>query len=395
MLSMSLLFCAVGIGYLFPFSALTQPVDYWEDLFPGSDIEFLITAVYMYSNLTCLSMLVFLRPSKPSGFRSRILFGFVGQLVVLAVVPSLTTFLHLSELSNRIIVLGGTALVAIATAFLDSALIALVSTYPAGTQQYFQLGVGVSTLIGSLYRDLTKAVFPVGAVVESSLLYFYVGALTIVLCILAFLQVPIFDSSEATEPLLNIDLGRDSSPESLEKIEFGNSSTKWTVLRKVIITELTVSLVFTCSLALWPPLVTQIPWQKQIPLADPSWWPLLLLTCFSVFDCLGRVLSGYKFGLTRHTLVFAVIARFIFFPIFILIALDKAPFLSYDGLVIVFVAILGFTNGHFATAAILFVNDCVEEHELPQAGSFTSFFLNLGLVLGASIGLILGGIVVK
>ena len=29
---------AIGIGYLFPFSALTQPVDYWNYLFPGYNL---------------------------------------------------------------------------------------------------------------------------------------------------------------------------------------------------------------------------------------------------------------------------------------------------------------------------------------------------------------------
>jgi len=31
----SLYLIAFGVGYLFPFSALTQPVDYWNYLFPG------------------------------------------------------------------------------------------------------------------------------------------------------------------------------------------------------------------------------------------------------------------------------------------------------------------------------------------------------------------------
>ena len=39
------MFIVVGIGYLFPYSALTQPVDYWELMFPNYDIEFTISAV--------------------------------------------------------------------------------------------------------------------------------------------------------------------------------------------------------------------------------------------------------------------------------------------------------------------------------------------------------------
>ena len=69
------LFAVVGIGYLFPFSALTQPVDYWNLLFPDFNIEFPLTTLYMWSNLIMLAMLVFLggRPN----FTRRIVGGFV------------------------------------------------------------------------------------------------------------------------------------------------------------------------------------------------------------------------------------------------------------------------------------------------------------------------------
>jgi equilibrative nucleoside transporter 1/2/3 len=50
----SYMIVSLGIGYLFPFSALTQPVDYWQTLFPQWNIEFPITAVFMWSNLLVL-----------------------------------------------------------------------------------------------------------------------------------------------------------------------------------------------------------------------------------------------------------------------------------------------------------------------------------------------------
>lgn len=109
--------------------------------------------------------------------------GFVGQFVVLCLVPS-GYFLGLDESSNVVLVLGGTALAAIATAFLDSRVIALSAHYPQRVQEFFQVGVGLSTLIGSLYRDATK--LTIKSTVQSSLIYFYSGALTIVLCCLSY-----------------------------------------------------------------------------------------------------------------------------------------------------------------------------------------------------------------
>ena len=44
----------VGIGYLFAFSALTQPVDYWHHLFPQFNVEFAISTLYVWINLIML-----------------------------------------------------------------------------------------------------------------------------------------------------------------------------------------------------------------------------------------------------------------------------------------------------------------------------------------------------
>ena len=41
----SLCLTAIGIGYLFPFSALTQPVDYWNYLFPGENMGAFVLVV--------------------------------------------------------------------------------------------------------------------------------------------------------------------------------------------------------------------------------------------------------------------------------------------------------------------------------------------------------------
>ena len=100
------LFASIGVGYLFPFSAMTQPVDYWNLLFPDFDILFPITAVYMWINLIALGILVFVLKEKPSPkmYAFRICGGFIGQFVALTIVPS-SYFLGLSEYYNCVIVI--------------------------------------------------------------------------------------------------------------------------------------------------------------------------------------------------------------------------------------------------------------------------------------------------
>jgi len=92
------LFAAIGVGYLFPFSALTQPVDYWHYLFPDYNIEFPLATVYMWTVFTFLGFLVFF-VGEPS-YNHRMLGGFAGQFLVLFLVPT-SYFLHLEEVSTN------------------------------------------------------------------------------------------------------------------------------------------------------------------------------------------------------------------------------------------------------------------------------------------------------
>ncbi|KAG6618665.1 Equilibrative Nucleoside Transporter (ENT) Family [Phytophthora cinnamomi] len=393
------LFALVGVGYLFPFSALTQPVDYWHLLFPDFNIEFALTSTFMYTNLAFLAVIVLLCGGKP-WYSGRIVGGFLGQLLVLAFVPT-SYFLLTSEHANAVAVLGGTAVASIATAFIDSSTIALVSQYPQRVQESFQLGVGLSTLIGSLYRDLTKLVFPADQLLASSLIYFYTGALTIALCIGAFYKVMALkitrkyllrkaDSSvELTErsPLLAHKRQSGSDPFSVA----GPAPTKWSVLKKVWHLEALILAVFLASLSVWPPLVTEIKTYNFPSLQESGWWSLILLTLFSISDCVGRFVVNHRFGLTPGNVWIPILARFVFVPI--IIGIVKGWWLQSDIWSVLSVLTLGFGNGYLGTLTIIFVSESVHSDEQHLIGPFTSFFLNSGLVLGSTVGLILEKVV--
>lgn len=385
----SFYFVMVGIGYLFPFSALTQPVDYWHLLFPDFNIEFPLTTTYMYTNLFALAFLVWSSDENPN-FHRRMYGGFVGQLIALVLVPS-SYFLGLSEHANTIVVLAATTVASISTAFIDSSVIALASQYPDRVQEYLQVGVGVSTLIGSFYRDATKIIFPPNLIVESSLLYFYVGAATIFFCISSYsklIVLPISKSCLSEPKATQSNIATEEStllpnPDSREYIH----SSKSDILRKIWFNEWMVFLVFMSTLSLWPPLVTEIKSHNFPQLESSGWWSLILLSCFSVMDCLGRLLVRFRLGFTRDTIWMAVVARLVLFPL--IVGSVQGSVVVNDLFSALLVSALGFTNGYVGTLCIILVNECVADHELATAGMFTGFFLNSGLVVGATIGMCL------
>ncbi|KAF1779655.1 Major facilitator superfamily domain [Phytophthora cactorum] len=357
------LFALVGIGFLFPFSALTQPVDYWKMLFPDYNIEFAITSVFMYTSLAFLSFLVMFF-GKPK-YTGRIVGGFVGQLIVLVFVPT-SYFLA----SSSTAVLGATAVAAIATAFIDSCAIALRS-------------------FGSIYRDLTKLVFPTDQLLASSLIYFYSGALTIAVCIGAYykaMKLQITKKYLLTEGDSNIDLAE--KRQSLDVA--GHAPTKWSVLKKVWHLELLILCVYLASLSVWPPLVTEIKTYNVPSLQESGWWSLILLTVFSIFDCVGRFVVNHRFGLKPSNVWMPILARFIFVPI--IIGIVKEWWLQNDICSVLCVLLLGFGNGYLGALTIIFVSESVQPDEQHIIGPITSFFLNLGLVLGSTVGLVLDSV---
>lgn len=434
----SVLFTAIGVGYLFPFSALTQPVDYWHKMFPEFNIEFPITTMYMWVNLIFLFLIVFFG-GEPS-YTFRVVGGFMGQFVALVAVPSLY-FLHLDESTHFKMIMISTGVAAIATALVDSVAIGFAAQYPTKVQEALQFGIGFSTLIGSTYRVITKLVFPVDQVVESSLLYFYCGAATILLCIYAYyviLSLPMTkecvtfgvssdhsahsatkqadaqrlladaDAGSFTDSGVEMGLSRNhrhasSGTGSYGAIESGNngaaatSSTavasatdtanapgvdKWAILRRIAFNEFIVFTVFFSTLLLWPPLITEIKSFDYPVLQSTGWWPLILLSVFSLSDCLGRLSLPYRLGLTPANLWIAVALRFVLFPL--LVCSVKGWYFTHDAWSVSFVFALGFTNGYLGSLGIIFINEQVTEEEKGVAGMFTGFFLNLGLVFGAS-----------
>lgn len=415
----------IGIGYLFPFSALTQPVDYWTALFPDFNIEFPLTAVFFGVNLFFLFIIVASGGETPN-FQLRIVSGFIGQLLILIFVPSLT-YMHLpSETVHYNVVIAATAVVAIFTALLDSVVIGFASLYPPKVLEGLQIGIGLSSLIGSVYRIITKLLFPPNDVILSTVIYFVTGAVTIASCIVSYyvlVSMPIskkylnralssekqasgsgkdgrggsknntssiIASSEERAPLkvkASMSEVADSPSESATT-RLDTFEGRFQVLRKVVFHQALVLVVYMTSLSVFPALITEIPTYSFPWLAASRWWSLLLLLFFCILDTLGRFLTPYRLGMTYENVHWYVFLRILLFPCLYGCLKGQPAFFQSDMLSLMFVGMLGFTNGHMGSICIMIVSERVSDAEKSLVGGFTGIWLNLGLVFGSSLALI-------
>lgn len=427
----------IGIGYLFPLSALVQPIDFWNMVFPGFNIDFPITTLYMWTNLIVLGSIVFMG-RKPS-YTFRIIGGFIGQLLVLVTVPTMY-FFEKSEHDYYVVVMTTTAIAAMVTASVDSVAISFASQFPSVGIEALQLGIGLSSLIGCLYRVFTKLVLP-NDTVTSTVIYFYSGALTILICIIGYyvlLTLPITQKSMSTSSIdvkdAEIGQGRSSTSTSVNDREAtettslltkpvtyqtaetpivsccgkkacccgGNGSctcggglfnpptslsipprkrTKWELLLHVAWIEFLVFLTYFSTMLIWPGVITEISSHQYPDYNTTTWWPLLLLLNFSIFDCIGRFLAPYRLGLHAKNIWIPVFLRLLLFPFVFLSAMNV---ITWDVIPVIAIAAIGISNGYIGSICIICTTEIIEEEEKAIVGGYTGFFLNLGLVLGSS-----------
>ncbi len=104
-------------------------------------------------------------------------------------------------------------------------------------------------------------------------------------------------------------------------------------------------------------------------------------------DLIGRLVCSFNFFLVESTdkMVLYSIFRAILIPIFFLFNYthDRNCLIPSDIIYLLLQFVYGFTNGHLCSSAFMKVGDVVEEDEKKAAGSFTTFFLNLGLTGGS------------
>ncbi|CEM16681.1 unnamed protein product [Vitrella brassicaformis CCMP3155] len=183
-------FIVLGIGYLFPFSALFQAYDYWRWLFE-QNIEFDLNLMFWLVNILSLSSVVLF--FSHSSITKRILVGFVGQFICISLLP-FTALLkpagHPAGNALLALLLTLTGVLSFMTALLDSAILAFGAQFSQDIQQALQVGVGVSTLIGAIYRDVTKACFSRDeGLVASTILNFAIGSATLMGCTALFVAL--------------------------------------------------------------------------------------------------------------------------------------------------------------------------------------------------------------
>ena len=155
------------------------------------------------------------------------------------------------------------------------------------------------------------------------------------------------------------------------------------LMKKIAVPAATVWMTFFVTLSIFPGITSRI---SSSRLGD--WMPVMLIAVFNVFDLLGKSTAGWpvhwtKLGLTMKKLLFITFLRlvFIFLVIFCMTPAGH-PIISGEGIPVVLMILIGYTNGYIGCAAMEYAPEMVDDHERETAGTIMAFMLLLGLLVG-------------
>eukprot|EP01124_Arcella_intermedia_P005679 TRINITY_DN13359_c0_g1_i8.p1 TRINITY_DN13359_c0_g1~~TRINITY_DN13359_c0_g1_i8.p1 ORF type:complete len:287 (-),score=51.01 TRINITY_DN13359_c0_g1_i8:26-886(-) len=278
----------------------------------------------------------------------------------------------------------------------------------------YQTGNGVSGIVASLIRVLTKLLIP-HDIKSSSLVYFIVGLLISISCVLVnmaadsthFVQThlkklntsfvikeevidPVIDPVEGTTPKSETDqvqLNQDSQSVAESNIDWRRTKEYDFVGTVKSIPGPIISVFFTyvVTLSLFPGLVSMIP--SDDFLSQESWFPIFLIALYNIFDFVGKMAPTVplldKIPITAVYIM--TILRIFFYPVMLfcvkprLIVTPIVPILA--------TSLLALSNGLITSLLFVYVSRTAPLQNKEDCVSSMTLFLVIGLAVGSLVGL--------
>lgn len=199
--------------------------------------------------------------------------------------------------------------------------------------------------------------------------------------------------SSSSVPLLDEENGEEEGAQEEEDADNNEPAlSTWGVMQKIAVLATSVFLVFFVTFLVFPSVAPFGIDFKGSGLGKLSlssdWWATILLLVFNVCDTCGRILPAFVALLKGKGLLLATVLRSGL--IIILVGCARSWSSGFNDLTALLIFILfSFTNGYFASLAMMNGPQQVRSKDRQQAGFMMSLFLQLGILAGsqASFGL--------
>lgn len=179
---------------------------------------------------------------------------------------------------------------------------------------------------------------------------------------------------------------------SLEQVEKRQAkSSVLQVFKKIWVMAFCVTFVFTITLSVFPAVTADV----QTSPESENWKRYFTAVCcfliFNINDWLGRTITTFIRWPKKESKVFPVlvVCRVIFIPLLMLCNVQERHYLpvyfNHDVIFCIIMAVFSFSSGYFVCLSMSYAPQLVEPKDSETAGALMTFFLALGLSIGAGL----------
>eukprot|EP01121_Diplochlamys_sp_Union-15-3_P003061 TRINITY_DN1289_c0_g1_i5.p1 TRINITY_DN1289_c0_g1~~TRINITY_DN1289_c0_g1_i5.p1 ORF type:complete len:454 (+),score=49.23 TRINITY_DN1289_c0_g1_i5:47-1363(+) len=380
----------LGIGQLLPYNSLINAVDYFELLFPNKQVQMDIVISYLVPNL--LGLLLVIKYGQRISFSSRLIFGFALFLTLTVILPFVEVLASKELFFWWFITI--CVLYAIIDAIIITALYGYVNVFPPKYLIATQMGNGISSVISSFLRIMTKISFKQDqeGLRKSTLVYFITSAVLLLLCIVCYIisyKTPFSRTyvSRLIETLqedhTDTNLSTDKAVDSKDWRKQNEQRINYTsIFRRIWQPLIAIWFNFFVTLTLFPGLIAEIDSDER-KLQNNSWFTVILFSIFNISDVIGKFLPFWK--ILPDTLIYIITySRVIYYPLYVLCI--KPRVFQHYSIPVVITFFFGLSNGYAGCVLLSLGTLKVDVYERETASSILVFSLLLGLAAGGGVG---------
>ncbi|KAL1804428.1 hypothetical protein ACET3Z_033075 [Daucus carota] len=377
-----IIYFTIGVGYLLPWNAFITAVDYFSYLYPNTSVDRTFAIVYMLVGLICLVFILAYAHKSTSFVRINVGFVmFVGALVVVPLMDVGYVKGRVGVFEGFYVAVGAVAVCGIGDALVQGSIIGAAGEMPERYMQAVVAGTGVSGVLVSLLRLLTKAIYPQDAhgLRKSANLYFMVSIAVMIICIVAYNVVhklPVIKYYNDLK-LQAVDEEKEDKRASTSVLR---GSPLWDIVGTVKWYGYGIVAIYVMTLCIFPGYITED--VHSYILND--WYPILLITGYNVFDLVGKSLTAIYMLENAKVAIGASFARLVFLPLFY-VCLHGPQFFRTEIPVTVLTCLLGLTNGYLTSVLMILGTKTVLVQHAETAGIVLVIFLVTGLFIGSAV----------
>lgn len=248
-------------------------------------------------------------------------------------------------------------------------------------QEYLFSQIWFAGVLVSVLRILTKAVYSQDAegLRKSANLYFAVGIVVIVICIVIYNVAPRLPVVKHYTDLKILALNE-------EKEEKGPligpqwRSTMLHIVGRVKWYGFGIVLIYIVTLAIFPGYITEDVHSEILK----DWYAIILITGYNVFDLVGKSLTAVYLLENEKVAIGGTVLRLLLFPLF-LECLHGPKFFRTEIPVTILTCLLGLTNGYLTSVLLILAPKSVQLQHAETAGVVMVLFLVVGLASGSVV----------